>query len=357
LRKDASQFGPPLTRILASVNDLPITLAGIRETRASLRGRVHHTPLLSSATAARVAGAASGARLGDDRLYLKAEHLQKTGSFKPRAALARIESLTPDERRRGAITISAGNAGQAYAWAGREAGVPVTVVMPAAAVASKVAACLEYGADVVLHGTHVGESLVRLEELREERGLTLVHPYDQPEVLLGNGSCGLEILEDLPDVDVVVIGVGGGGLMGGVTVALKESRPGVRVYGVEPVGSEALKQALDAGAPVRVLPVSVADGLGAPIVGTLAFAVARRYLDGIALVDDPTILGGLRFAMERLKQVLEPAGAAALAAVLTGAIPIRAGERVCVILSGGNVAIERVEELLAMALPIPPRLG
>jgi len=357
LRKDASQIGRPRTRILAGMSDLPITLAAIRETRALLRGRVHHTPLLSSATAARVAGTASGAQLGDDRLYLKAEHLQKTGSFKPRAALARIESLTPDERRRGAITISAGNAGQAYAWAGREAGVPVTVVMPAAAVASKVAACLEYGADVVLHGTHVGESLLRLEELRQERGLALVHPYDQPEVLLGNGSCGLEILEDLPDVDVVVVGVGGGGLLGGVTVALKESRPRVRVYGVEPVGSEALKQALDAGAPVRVTPVSVADGLGAPIVGTLAFDVARRFLDGVALVDDPTILGGLRFAMERLKQVLEPAGAAALAAVLTGAIPIRTNDRVCVILSGGNVAIERVGELLAMATPLPPSRG
>jgi threonine dehydratase len=339
------------------MSDLPITLGAIRETRVTLRGRVHHTPLLSSATAARVAGAASGARLGDDRLYLKAEHLQKTGSFKPRAALARIESLTPDERRCGAITISAGNAGQAYAWAGREAGVPVTVVMPAAAVSSKVAACLEYGADVVLHGANVGESFVRLEELREERGLTLVHPYDQPEVLLGNGSCGLEILEDLPDVDVVVIAVGGGGLLGGVTVALKESRPGIRVYGVEPVGSEALKQGLDAGTPVRLMPVSVADGLNAPIIGTLALNVARRYLDGVVLVDDPTILGGLRFAMERLKQVLEPAGAAALAAVLTGAIPIRTADRVCVILSGGNVALERVGELLATALPIPPARG
>ena len=134
--------------------------------RARLGDRIHHTPLLSSATAARVAGEASGARLADGQLYLKAEHLQKTGSFKPRAALSRIESLTPDERRRGAITISAGNAGQAYAWAGREAGVPVTVVMPAGAVASKVAACLEYGAEVVLHGTHVGEAMQRMTSSR-----------------------------------------------------------------------------------------------------------------------------------------------------------------------------------------------
>lgn len=330
-----------------------MTLAAIRETSVLVRGRVHHTPMLSSGTAGRVAGAAVGTRLGDGRLYLKAEHLQKTGSFKPRAALARIWSMTPDERRRGAITISAGNAGQAYAWAGHEAGVPVTVVMPEGAVASKVAACLGYGADVVLRGAHVGESLVHLENLRVERGLTLVHPYDDPEVLVGNGSLGLEILEDLPDVDVVVVGVGGGGLMGGVTVALKESRPAVRVFGVEPTTSNALRKALDAGEPVRITPVSVADGLGAPSAGRLALAVAQRYLDDVVLVDDATILAGLRFAVERLKQVLEPAGAAALAAVLSGAVPLREGDRVCVILSGGNVAVERLGALLEAAGPLP----
>jgi threonine dehydratase len=333
----------------------PVTLAAIRATRSVLGDRIHHTPLLSSATAARIAGGAAGARLADDRLYLKAEHLQKTGSFKPRAALARISSLTPEERRRGAITISAGNAGQAYAWAAREAGVPMTVVMPEGAVASKVAACLEYGADVVLHGQHVGEALVHLERLREERGLTLVHPYDDPEVLLGNGSCGLEILEDLPDVDVVVIAVGGGGLLGGVTVALREIRPAVRVYGVEPVGSDALRQAVAAGRPVPISPVSVADGLGAPIAGRLATEIAIRYLEDVVVIDDPTILAGLRFSIERLKQVLEPAGAAALAAVLVGTIPLRENDRVCVILSGGNVAVEKLGDLLAAAAPLPLR--
>ena len=337
------------------MSSTPVTLAGIRATRATLAGRVHHTPMLSSATAGRFAGAAAGVHLADGRLYLKAEHLQKTGSFKPRAALARISSLNAEERRRGAITISAGNAGQAYAWAGREAGVPVTVVMPESAVASKVAACLEYGADVVLRGAHVGESLVHMDEIRQERGLTLVHPYDDPEVLLGNGSCGLEILEDLPDVDVVVIGVGGGGLMGGVTVAIRESRPGVRVYGVEPVGSDALRQAVAARQPVRLTPVSVADGLGAPIAGRLATKIAIRYLEDVVVIDDATILAGLRFSIERLKQVLEPAGAAALAAVLTGAIPLRENDRVCVILSGGNVAVDRLGDLLAAAPTLPFR--
>jgi threonine dehydratase len=337
------------------VSGASVTLSSIRETRAILRGRVHHTPLLSSRTAARIAGAASGARLGDDRLYLKAEHLQKTGSFKPRATLARISSLTPDERRRGAITISAGNAGQAYAWAGREAGVHVTVVMPEGAVASKVAACLEYGADVALHGSTIAEAFAHLEALREERGLVLVHPFDDPEVLMGNGSCGLEILEDLADVDVVVVPVGGGGLIGGVTVALKESRPEIRVYGVEPIDSDALRKGIAAGEPVRLSPQSVADGLGAPAAGHLAIGVGRRYLEDVVLIDDTTILAGLRFAVERLKQVLEPAGAAALAAVLVGAVPLREGDRVCVVLSGGNVAIDRLGELLAAAGPLPAR--
>ena len=225
--------------------DAPITLAvDPRHAAAARATAIHHTPMLSSVDGgARSPRRRRRATLGDGRLYLKAEHLQKTGSFKPRAALARISSLTPDERRaRRDHDLGRATPGQAYAWAGREAGVPVTVVMPVGAVASKVAACLEYGADVVLHGTHVGESLAHLEVLRAERGLTLVHPYDDAEVLLGNGSCGLEILEDLPDVDVVVVPVGGGGLIGGVAVAIKESRPSVRVYGVEPVGSDAMRQ-------------------------------------------------------------------------------------------------------------------
>ncbi|MCJ7712619.1 MAG: pyridoxal-phosphate dependent enzyme, partial [Chloroflexi bacterium] len=165
--------------------------------------------------------------------------------------------------------------------------------------------------------------------------------------------CGLEILEDLPDVDVVVIPVGGGGLIGGVTVALMESRPQVRVYGVEPTGSDALRQAVAAGMPVPVTPVSVADGLGAPIAGRLATGIAKRYLEDVVVIDDATILAGLRFSVERLKQVVEPAGAAALAAVLAGAIPLRGGDRVCVILSGGNVAVERLGDLLANASPPP----
>ncbi|HXG25414.1 MAG TPA: threonine/serine dehydratase [Candidatus Binatia bacterium] len=328
-----------------------VSLQRIHAARERVEGRVHRTPILVSATAARVIEAATGVRIADGRLYAKAEHLQKTGSFKPRAALAKLTSLSPQEREAGAITLSAGNAAQAYAWAGREEGVAVTVVMPLRAVRSKVDACQAYGAEVVLHGEHVGSTLERLRELVAERGLTLVHPFDDPEVIAGNGTSGLELLEDLPDVDVVVAGVGGGGMISGVATALKETRPEVRVYGVEPEGSDAVSRAIKAGEVVQIDPVSVADGLGAPFAGQWTLPICAKYLDDIVLLDDATILGGLRFAAERMKQVLEPAGAAALAAVLAGRIPLRDGERVCVILSGGNVERSRLGEFLDGPVP------
>ena len=324
-----------------------VSLDRIHAARERITGRVHRTPMFSSATAADLVAANAGVRLGDDRLFVKAEHLQKTGSFKARAALSKLTSLSAEERARGVITLSAGNAAQAYAWAGAAEGLAVTVTMPARAVRSKVDASRGYGAEVVLHGEHVGETFARLQELIAERGLTLVHPFDDPEVIAGNGTAGLEILEDVPDVDVVVVGVGGGGCISGIATALKESRPGVRVYGVEPAGSEAVSMAMRAGEVVRIDPVSVADGLGAPFAGAWTLPICQRYLDDIVVIDDAMILRGLRFAAERMKQVLEPAGAAALAAVLHGRVPIRDGERVCVVASGGNVEISRLGEFLA----------
>ena len=334
-------------------SDHIVPLADILEARGRLVGRVHRTSLMSSATAAAWVTAACGVKLGDDRLYLKPEQLQKTGSFKPRGTTNRIATLGDEERSRGVITLSAGNAGQAYAWAGRAAGVDVTVVMPAGAVRSKVEACRGYGARVVLHGAHVGETFAEMERIRDVEGLRFVHPFDDPAVIAGHGSIGLELLEDLPNLDVVVVGVGGGGLISGVAAALKERRPGTRVYGVEPDRSNALSLAMERNEIVRIQPESVADGLGAPFAGTWTLAMAQRYLDGVILLDDPTILAGMRFAIERLKQVLEPAGAAALAAVLAGRVPINDGERVAVVLSGGNVEVGRIGELLSGAGSLP----
>ena len=332
---------------------LEVPLSAIEDAAGRLDGYVHRTPMLSSRTAAIWTERATGAGLADGLLYLKAEHLQKTGSFKARGMTNRIATLPADARARGAITLSAGNAGQAYAWAGAAAGVPVTVVMPEGAVRSKVEACLGYGARVVLHGTHVGDTFAEMERIRDVEGLTFVHPFDDPAVIAGNGTVGLEIVDDAPDVDVVVVGVGGGGLISGVASAVKARRPSARIVGVEPERSNAVSLAIERGEIVTIQPQSVADGLGAPFAGRWTIAITRRLLDEIVLLDDPTILAGLRFALERLKQVLEPAGAAALAEVLAGRVAIADGERVVVVLSGGNVEVSRLGELIAAAGTFP----
>ncbi len=286
---------------------------------------------------------------GQPRLFLKAEHLQVTGSFKPRGATNRVLQLTSAERRAGLITLSAGNHAQAVAYAAASAGVSVTVVMPAGASRAKAAAAAAYGAEVILHGAHVGDTFARMEELRDERGLVFIHPFDDPAIIAGQGTVGLEIVEDLPEIDVIVVGVGGGGLISGVAAAARQLRPEVRVIGVEPESSDALSRGLAAGEPVPLQPMSIADGLGAPFAGHWTIALASRYVERIVLVDEATIAGGLRFALERMKQLLEPAGAAALGAVLSGHVPLHDGETVCVVASGGNVDVERLPELLALA--------
>ena len=332
---------------------LPIDLLAIQAAREVIAGRVHRTPILSSRAAAGVVERATGTRIADGTLYLKAEHLQKTGSFKPRGMTAKVAALTDDERRRGIITVSAGNAAQGYAYAGAALGVPVTVVMPAAANRTKAAAAAGYGARVVLEGDHVGETFAAKDRIAAEEGLTFCHPFDDEHVMAGHGSAGIELVEDLPDVDVVVVGIGGGGLISGVAVAVKALRPTARVYGVEPTGSDAISQALTAGESVRITPQSVADGLNAPFAGEMTLEVIRQVADEVVRIDDATILAGLRFALERMKQVLEPAGAAALAATLFGQIPIKEGERVCVVASGGNVDPPKLGEFLAQAAPLP----
>ena len=337
----------------ASDAALEVPLSEIEDAAGRLQGVVHRTPILSSTTAAAWVRRATGVSIADGLLYLKAEHLQKTGSFKARGMTNRIATLPAAARQRGAITLSAGNAGQAYAWAGAAAGVPVTVVMPEGAVRSKVEACRGYGARVVLHGSHVGQTFAEMERIRDAEGLTFCHPFDDPAVIAGNGTVGLELIDDMPDVDVVVVGVGGGGLISGVASAVKARRPSARIVGVEPDRSNAVSLALERNEIVTIQPESVADGLGAPFAGRWTMAITGRLLHEIVLLDDATILAGLRFAMERLKQVVEPAGAAALAAVLAGRVALADGERVAVVVSGGNVEMSRLGDLLAAAGTLP----
>jgi threonine dehydratase len=336
---------------------LVVPLSAILEARDLLSGVLEPTRMLESRAAARVVRRATGVNLADATLHLKAEHLQVTGSFKPRGATVRIRHLDPAAREAGVIAISAGNHAQAVAWAARAAGVRATAVMPLGAVRAKVDATRSYGAEVVLAGDTIGETWARMEQIRDERGLTFLHPFDDADVIAGQGTVGLEILRALPDLGVVVVPAGGGGLACGIAAAVKESAPGTRVYAVEPEGSTALSSALEAGRVVPVEPRSIADGLGAPFAGERTLAMGRRYLDGVVLVSDAEIASAMRFATEQMGQVLEPAGAAALAALLAGRVPLRRQDRACAVLSGGNVDRDRFDALVAAAAPFDTEGG
>ena len=297
---------------------------------------------------------AAGIRVADDRLYLKAEHLQKTGSFKPRGMTARVAALTEDERRRGIITVSAGNAAQGYAYAGAALGVPVTVVMPAAAVRSKAEAAAGYGARVVLEGDVMSETFAALDRIRDEEGLVFCHPFDDRDV---DRRPRLGRARDPR-----------GPPRGGrrrrrhrwrrphLRESPSRSRscgPTARLYGVEPETSDAISQALAAGHPVRIQPASVADGLNAPFAGELTLPLIRRYVDGVIRIDDATILAGLRFALERMKQVVEPAGAAALAATSTGRSPSARAIGSRSSCRAGTSSVGRLGELIERAAALP----
>ena len=307
-----------------------IRMDDIRSAAAYLDGRIHRTPLLSATSI--------GARAGV-QLWLKAENLQRTGSFKVRGARNCIRRLTADQRERGLITISAGNHAQAVAWSAAAEGAHATVVMPAHASPAKVDACRAYGGTVVLHGD-MFEAFQHMEDLRAERGLTLVHPFEDPSVIAGQGTVGFEIVEDLPDVDAVVVPIGGGGLISGVASALRALRPGVRIVGVEPAGAAAMTEALGAGSPVRLARIdTIADGLSAPAAGVLTLEHVRALVDDVVLVEDDAIARAMAVLLERAKLLAEPAGAAAVAALLDGTTGVKPGARVVVIISGGNIGL------------------
>jgi threonine dehydratase len=263
-----------------------------------------------------------------------------------RGALHRLLRLDEEERARGVVTISAGNHAQAVAWAAAAAGTRAVVVMPEHASPAKVEASRGYGADVVLHGT-AREAFARAFEIAEERGMRFVHPFDDEEVVAGHGSCGLEIMEDLPDVGTVVVPVGGGGLVSGIATAMTCVRPGVAVWGVEPEGADAMRRSLEAGRAVHLEAVdTVADGLGAPMAGVLNHALVAAHARGVVLVSDDEIVGAMKVMLERTKLLAEPAGAAGLAALLQGRVPLVDGAPVAVVVSGGNVDLSLLGRLL-----------
>ena len=301
---------------------------------------VHRTPVLSSRTLSAIVGGP---------VLLKCENLQKTGSFKVRGALNRILELDDGARRRGVVTVSAGNHAQAVAWAAARTGTMATVVMSAEASPTKVRATEGYGAEVILRGT-IFDAFELASEIAEKRGLTLLHAFDDPLIIAGAGTVALEILEDVPDVATIVAPVGGGGLVAGAALAGAYLRPGLSVFGVEPAGACAMRRSLDTGAAVTLERIeTVADGLGAPMAGELNFEIVRRHVEDVVLVSDAEIQEAMAFVLAHAKLVVEPAGAAAVAALLSGRIPIPGGGGpVVAVLSGGNVDLERLPALLSL---------
>jgi len=296
----------------------------VERARATIGTRLARTPLLSSRTI--------GARL-------KCELFQRTGSFKVRGALNKLSSLDADEKTRGVIAISAGNHAQAVAFAAAEEGVDALVVMWQGASEQKIEATRGYGATVDLEATGPGDAFDRLHDLIEQTGRTLVHPFDDPLVIAGAGTVGLELLEDAPDADAVIVPVGGGGLVSGIQTAIGDR---VRVIPVEPETSTALHSAVEHGEPTPVTPTSIADGLNAPFAGRLPLEICRD-LESV-LVSEAEIEHAFRVLYERAKLACEPAGAAATAAWLAGRVE---AERPVLVVSGGNVATATAAAILA----------
>ena len=312
-----------------------LELDDIERAQARIGGRVHATPMMSSTTV--------GDELGV-HLHLKAELFQKTGSFKPRGVFNKLLSMDPAERSRGLVSLSAGNHAAALAYAATTVGAKATIVMPATAMRSKVEATRRYGGEVV---QTEGGLLDTCLALQQERDLTLVHPFDDLAVMAGQGTVGLELLEQVSRPGMVVVPVGGGGLISGVAAAVKLQRPAVRVVGVEPEGADAMSRSLEQGAPAHLDRIdTIADGLAPPFAGEHTFAHVQRFADEIVRVTDRDIVDAVHVLIQRCKLAAEPSGAAGLAALMSGRVTPAAGSTVVCVISGGNIGPDVLKQLL-----------
>jgi threonine dehydratase len=313
-----------------------VTLDDIRAASKRVSKIAHLTPLIDVSSQA------------EQRLLLKCESLQPSGAFKIRGAYNMVAQLTDDERRRGVITYSSGNHGQAMALAARELGAPAVVVMPKTAARIKVEGARAFGAEVIFEGTTSVDRRIRAEREAAARGLTMVPPFDHSWIIAGQGTAGLEILEQRPDIGAVIVPIGGGGLIAGVAAAIKLSRPDVTVIGVEPEGAAKMKASVDAGQVVTLEKTeTIADGLMPVRPGDLTFAHVRQFVDKIVTVSDLQITDAVLWLFTQAKIVAEPSGAASVAAALT-AKPRLPAPMVAVV-SGGNIGMDRLDQLRKLA--------
>ncbi|CAN7573998.1 threo-3-hydroxy-L-aspartate ammonia-lyase [Bosea sp. LjRoot90] len=304
------------------------TYADVEAAAKRIAGVAHRTPALTSRTANERTGA---------NLVFKAENLQRMGAFKFRGAFNAISALSPDQKRAGVVTFSSGNHAQAIALSGKLIGVPTVILMPQDAPAAKVAATRGYGAEVVLFDRYSQDRDALGRELAQGRGLTLIPPYDHPDVIAGQGTATKELIEEAGPLDMLLVPLGGGGLISGALLAAKALNPGCKVYGVEPEAGNDGQQSLRKGEIVRIdVPKTIADGAQTAFLGNYTFPIIRDLVEDIVTVPDAALVAAMRFFAERMKLVVEPTGCLAAAAAFTGVVPVE-GKRVGVIISGGNV--------------------
>ena len=332
------------TRTLTSSNQeahTSVTIADIWEAYKLLKPRLHHTPLAPSRTLRDITGA---------DIYLKAENMQRSGSFKVRGASYKISRLSKEEYSRGVIAASAGNHAQGVAIAAAQYNIPCTIVMPETAPLAKVTATQGYGAEVVLHGFTYDDAYQYCLELQQETGATFIHAFDDPDIIAGQGTLGLEMLSDLPDADALIVPIGGGGLIAGITIAARALRPNIKIIGVQAEGAAGCRASLDAG-ELRTLPsiATIADGIAVKRPGTLTFPIIQNLVDDVVMVNDEAIIGAVLLLMERSKMLVEGAGAAGVAAMLSGVVKLE-GKRVLVPLTGGNIDINLVGRFIEHGL-------
>jgi threo-3-hydroxy-L-aspartate ammonia-lyase len=319
---------------------LSVTLADVQAASERISAHVHRTPVLTSHLIDERVGA---------HLFFKCEIFQRVGAFKARGAFSRLTLLTPEERAGGVVAFSSGNHAQAVALAARELGLHATIVMPLDAPALKVAATRGYGAEVVLYDRIGGESREAIaHRIQKERGAVLVPPFDDDAVIAGQGTLALELMEDVPDLDLIVTPCGGGGLLSGTAVAARGLRPEIRLWGVEPEAGDDMKRSLEQGEPVSIpLPNTIADALQTTLPSERTFNIVRALAAGILTVSDLELRRAMALLASRMKLVVEPGGAAAFAALLHNRVPKAAGRRIGVVLSGGNVDPDRFGALIS----------
>jgi threonine dehydratase len=323
------------------MTDRNISLADVTAARERLRGSIYYSPCPHSQMLSALTG---------QQVYLKLENLQMTGSFKERGALNRIATLTPEQAARGVVAASAGNHAQGVAYHATKRGIRALIVMPLATPLVKVTATRGFGAEVVLHGANYDEACVEATRLCEAEGMTFIHPFDDSVVMAGQGSIGLELLEQVPQLEAVVVPIGGGGLIGGIACAIKESRPDIRVVGVQTSRLPSMSVAVEQHHPVTLDPsTTIADGIAVRRAGDVTFPVVDKYVDEIVTVDEDEIASAILVLLEREKTLAEGAGATALAALLQKKTSLQ-GRHTAVLVSGGNIDVTLLSRIIERGL-------